>query len=386
MRLSRRQTALVWAVWLASVVVVALGVVTALPSGGNDAASIITGLTGSFASVTLATVGAILATRLPRNRVGWLLWAGGAVLGVTFGGSSPMPADLPGLVWLEWASNLLWVPAIVTVGLFVPLFFPTGRLPSRRWRAVVAVAIGALAVVTVKSAFSPFDAVISVSGLQNPLAIGGAMVDLLASLGTAATLAAVVCFPLVGASLVVRYRRASGVERAQLRWFATAASLVGLSFAVAIGTSSATDGLLGAIGNIAWELTFVGLALLPVAIGIAVLRYRLSEIDRLISRTISWAALSLVLGTLLASVTTSNTLAVAASTLVVATLFQPLRRRVQRLVDRRFNRARVDAEGTVAMFAGRLRDQIDLEQLGAGIAEAAGRAVEPRSVSLWLRP
>ena len=387
---------MVWAVWLLSVSIVAIGVATALPSAGNDATSIVTGLTGSIASISLATVGAILAIRVPRNVVGWLLWAGGAVLGLTFGGSSPLPADFPGLVWLAWASNLLWVPAIVTVGLFVPLFFPTGRLPSRRWRPVVAVVIGAVAAVMVKSAFSPFDAGSGGPGLENPLAVGGVAADLISALGAIATVLALVCFPLAAASLVIRYRRASGVERAQLRWFAAMASLVGISFAIAIATGSATDGVVSVISNLAWELTFLGLAFLPVAIGIAVLRYRLYEIDRLISRTIGWAAVSVVLGAtfvalilasqaVLASVSNSNTLAVAASTLVVAALFQPLRGRVQRLVDRRFNRARVDAEGTVATFAGRLKDQIDIEQLGSAIAEAAGRAVEPASVSLWLR-
>jgi hypothetical protein len=232
--------------------------------------------------------------------------------------------------------------------------------------------------------------------MANPLAVGGTLADVLSLAGIAASVAAVVCFPLAAGSLVVRYRRASGVERAQLRWLAAVAGLLGFSFAVAIMTSSAASGPLLVISNGAWELMFIGLVLMPVAIGIAVTRYRLFEIDRLISRGISYGLLTAVLAgvfagavllsqALLAPVTGSNELAVAASTLLVFALFQPLRGRVQRLVDRRFNRARIDAERTVGAFAARLRDEVDLEQLGAEISATVGAAVEPSSVSLWLR-
>ena len=203
---------------------------------------------------------------------------------------------------------------------------------------------------------------------------------------------------LVGAiaSLVGRYRRAHGVERAQLKWFAYVGLIVVPALLVAILGTSLPPGPFATIAELAWVIAVGALALLPVTIGIAVLRYRLYDIDRLVSRTISWAVVTVILGAcfvaiilvsqaLLAPVTGSNVLAVAGSTLVVAALFQPIRRLVQRLVDRRFNRARYDADRTISLFAGRLRDEVDLEQLRTEILATVVRTVEPSSVSLWLR-
>jgi predicted membrane-bound spermidine synthase len=202
------------------------------------------------------------------------------------------------------------------------------------------------------------------------------------------------------ASLIVRYRRAAQIERQQLKWFAAVAILTGLGGAANIVTSSsgsaAPTGTLATVNAVSGFMIYVGLALLPVAIGIAILRYRLYEIDRLISRSISYGVLTAIVGGLfvgfilvfqavLAPVTRSNELAVAGSTLLAAALFQPLRRRVQRIVDRRFNRSRYDAERTVAAFAERLRDEVDLEQLVAEILATVRQTVEPSSVSLWLR-
>ncbi|HEX7472172.1 MAG TPA: hypothetical protein VF323_03750, partial [Candidatus Limnocylindrales bacterium] len=232
--------------------------------------------------------------------------------------------------------------------------------------------------------------------VTNPLALSGLGGQLIALLGTVShVLGVVVLIPLI-ASLVVRYRRASGIERAQLKWFAYVGLVVLPTLLLAIVTRGATSGPLLVLNGIAWVVAIGGLALLPVAIGIAVLRYRLYEIDRLISRTISYGVLTaivaglfvgfiLVFQAVLAPVTGSNELAVAGSTLLAAALFQPIRRRVQRLVDRRFNRSRYDAEQTVAAFASRLRDEVDLEQLRAEILATVAATVEPSSVSLWLR-
>lgn len=393
----RRPKALaVWGAWLLSVGLVAFGVANVLSSGPADVVSIVSGLTGSIAAVSLATVGAILVTRLPGNLVGWLLWAAGVLLGLSFGLTGPAPAGLPGGVWLWWFGNLVWAPAVVLVGVVLPLLYPTGHLPSARWRWVVIVAVMATAMAVVQAALSPFSPGSAPVGVENPLAVGPGLAGVLSAMSTVTSLAAVVCFPLAGASLVVRFRRAKGVERAQLKWFAFGAALLGLSFAVALTATSLSGGLLLVISNVAWELTFLGLAFLPVAIGVAVLRYRLYEIDRIISRSIGYGVLTaivaglfvgliLVLQGALAPLTGSNELAVAASTLVVFALFQPLRRRVQRLVDRRFNRARVDAERTVAAFAERLRGEGDLDQLGIEITAIVGGTVQPASVSLWLR-
>jgi hypothetical protein len=194
---------------------------------------------------------------------------------------------------------------------------------------------------------------------------------------------------------VIRYRRAAGIERAQLKWFALVMA-ISLPALLVRFSLYGNDGVELIVSNVALLVAYAGFALLPVAIGIAILRYRLYEIDRLISRTISYGVLTAIVGGLfggfilvfqavLAPVTGSNELAVAGSTLLVFALFQPLRRRVQRLVDRRFNRSRYDAERTVAAFAGRLRDEVDLDALKLEILATVTRAVEPTTVALWLR-
>ena len=404
-RLGRPQALSVWAVWVVSVALVVAGattgllsgsVGTALSSGSVDLYSIITGLMGSVAAVTLATVGAVLASRLPRNPIGWLLLVSGAVLGFSFVATTPGVTGLPGGIWLLWLGNLTWYPAVVFVGVLLPLLYPTGHLPSPRWRAVVVVAIVTMTLALINTAFSPFSPGSAPPGVSNPLAVSGSLASVLSLMSSAGILAAVVCFPLAAASLVVRYRRAAGVERAQLRWFAAVAALIGLSFAVALVTNSATSGLLAVVSNAAWLLLFVGLALLPVAIGIAILRYRLYEIDRLISRSIGWGVLTVILGvvfvgfvlglqTLLAPFTGSNELAVAGSTLLVFSLFQPVRRRVQGIVDRRFNRARYDAQAAVDAFTVRLRDEVDLEILQGSLLRLVEATLEPTTSGIWLR-
>ncbi len=390
-----------WGSWLVAMVAVAFGVAAALGVVGSlptalDLNSLVDGLTGSVAAVSLATSGALLLTRLPGNRIGLLLWLAGVLFGISWGMSAPLVATPPGGPWLLAIANAIWLPPIVLMGVVLPLLFPTGHLPSRRWRGVLVVVAVATAIAMIQLAFSPFGAGSAPPGVANPLAVGGALASTLSLMGSVAFLAAVVCFPLAAGSLVVRYRRASGVERAQLRWFAAVASLIGISFTVIITTSSLAGDLATVVNNAGWLCLLAGLAVLPVAIGIAVLRYRLYEIDRIISRTISWAVATTLLlvvfvGAILlfqavfASLTGGSTLAVAASTLAVAALFQPLRRRVQRPVDRRFNRAHIDAERTVDAFVGRLRGEVDLEQLAAEVSGTVSGTLQPASVSLWLR-
>jgi hypothetical protein len=193
-------------------------------------------------------------------------------------------------------------------------------------------------------------------------------------------------------AMIVRFRRARGIEREQLKWLVASLALTGVLVVAAVAVVVAVP----RVGAGIWGLAVIGYATIPPAVGVAVLRYRLYEIDRIVSRTIGWAAVSAVLVAVfaamilaaqaaLAPVTTSNTLAVAASTLVVAALFQPLRRWIQARVDRRFNRARYDADITVAAFAGRLRDEVDLTQLATEVVATADRSVQPASIALWLR-
>jgi len=358
--------------------------------------TIVTAFAGSLAAISMVTVGAVLVTRLPQNRVGWLLWAGGFLFGLANG--LPTPGSGPGSAagWIAWLGNLTWVPSIVLIGLFMPLVFPSGRLPSPRWRVVVGVGLVALILAELQSALAPFSPGTAPPGVANPLAVAGTAATLLGLGSAAATLAGVVCFPLVAASLVLRYRRATGMERAQLRWFAAAAAFVGVGLAVALPLGNPTGGLFLAVTNVAWFVLTTGFTLLPVAIGIAVLRYRLYDIDRLVSRTIAYGLVSVTLlaafgstilafQALLAPFVASSQLAVAASTLLVAALFQPLRARVKRLVDRRFNRAHYDAERTLAAFSARLRDEVDLEAIRADVTATVAGTVEPGSVALWLR-
>jgi len=399
-RLRRWQAATVWAAWAAGVGLAVLSLVEALPSGLPTAGFVVVSVA---LILTTVTVGAILITRLPRHIVGWLLLAGGLSLAISSGASAIAdyglnlhPGSVPGAAWFAVLAVATGSWFIGPLAGFVPLYFPTGRLPSPRWRPVMLLVLVPTIAGTFGPALSPFFPGTYPASVANPLAPSGSSAQLVAILNALTTIFGIPALVLVTASVVVRYRRARDVERQQLKWFAIVGLLFGPAFVLGIFTSGFTSGPLADISNAVWATALLGLALMPVAIGLAVLRYRLYEIDRLISRTIAYGALSaivtglfvavvLALQALLSPVTQSNGLAVAGSTLVVFVLFQPIRRRVQRLVDRRFNRSRYDAERTVAEFAGRLRDEVDLEQLRAEILATVSAVVEPSSVSLWLR-
>ena len=395
-------TVLIVTIWVAggslALLTVAM-ILVALATGDISPTTILAPLSGVLSVIT----GAILVTRLPGNRIGWLLWIGGMFIvmtrvtqGLADHGLTSNPGSIPGAIWFGWVNAWIGLPAVITLPILLPLLFPTGRVTSPRWRPIGVAAVGAIGAGAGIAAVSPFPAGTYPLDVVNPLAIGGSARDTLVSLGNLVDLVLFVVLLLAAWSLVIRYRRAQGVEREQLKWFAFFGIIAVASFIVAAANVSNATGPLATIDTIAWTTGFVALAMIPVAIGIAILRYRLYEIDRLISRTLSWAVVSLlvvgifagcvlVLQALLASVLRSNELAVAGSTLLVFALFQPTRRRVQRLVDRRFNRARYDAEATVSAFAGRLRDEVDLQQLRAEILATVSHTVEPSSVSLWLR-
>ncbi len=387
------------AVLIGAGAVMLLAFAEALPKGFVNAAYV---ALATVLVVSTTGVGAILTIRLPRHIVGWLLLVGGLSLAVSTVaqavadyGLNEHPGSVPGAVWFAVLSSATSALFVGFLGGFVPLFFPTGRLPSPRWRVVFLVGLIATTALVISGLFGPFAVDDYPAGVSNPLAVGGLGGQFIALLATVGNLFGVVAFVCVIGSLVVRYRRAQGVERAQLKWFAYVGLVVVPLLMLGIVTGGSPEPL-ASISELIWVGAIAGLALLPVTIGIAVLRYRLYEIDRLVSRTISWAVVTVILGAcfvaiilvsqaLLAPVTGSNVLAVAGSTLLVAALFQPIRRSVQQVVDRRFNRARFDADQTIAAFATRLRDQVDLEQLRAEILATVGQTVEPSSVSLWLR-
>jgi hypothetical protein len=346
-----------------------------------------------LAIVVAATVGAVLAGRLPRHPVGWLLLGVGlsvAGSGVADGyaryGLVARPGALPAARWIAIYSPATTIIGLALVG-YVLLLTPTGSLPSPGWRwwAWLAAAGPAafLAALTVGPGLviPPYDTVID--PVTIPALAGAVLVAVVA--GFFLTVAGLV----VGAgSLVARFRRARGVERQQLRWLALAAVLTGAGAAV-VGVGMAMDATavpLFAAG--------VCLALLPLATGAAILRYRLYDLDRIISRTLAWGLLTLLLGGGYAAVVLGvgellghdSSLVVAAATLAVAAAFQPARRRIQALVDRRFNRRRHDAGRIIEAFGARLRDQVDLDTLTAEVLAVVDQTMAPTRTSLWLRP
>ena len=285
-------------------------------------------------------------------------------------------ACFPGTVAIAWLSSWIWVPAIGLAVIFIPLLFPDGRLPSRRWRPVLWYSIAAIAAASL-SALRP-GPLSNVSDIQNPFGIAAAA-PLIGALAFPSAPEMLVVVPIAIASLIVRYRHGGATERQQLKWFASVAVVTAIGF-----------------GQLSDQLSFASLALLPVGIGIAILRYRLYDIDRVISRTISYGLITallvivflvvnLGLQSLLSFVTTGNSLAVAGSTLLAAALFTPVRRRVQRIVDRRFDRARYDGERTASAFSVRMRDATDLPTVAADLNGTVRRAIAPSSVGLWLR-
>jgi hypothetical protein len=339
-------------------------------------------------------VGALIVAHRPGNAVGWIFSAI-ALLAITGAlaeeyaayATATRPGSLPGPVLAGWYASWAWYPTIGLALVFTPLLFPDGRPPSPRWRPVAWLAGATTAAIGGLAALQPtvelgggreVDNPIGVAVIGNPeqSMAGLVVLDLFAVL----ILAAVV-------SLVVRFRRSRGDERLQLKWFTYAAALLPL---VVLG-----DLLPDPVSNLLFAAV---IAFLPVAAGIAILRYRLYEIDRLINRTLVYGLLTALLGGIYAGlVLLSGKLfgdlgdrppswAVAAATLAVATLFQPARRRVQALVDRRFNRRRYDAARTVEAYSSRLREELDLDTLSAELLAVVDRTVQPTTATLWLRP
>jgi hypothetical protein len=345
------------------------------------------------------TVGAVIVARQPGNRVGWLCCAVGLLLGPAFFGQDyawyalvHQPGSLPGGPAMLWLGQWPWQVVLGLIS-FLLLLFPSGHLLSSRWRPVAWIAAAATASLGLWAAFAPRELEgVGLEGLANPLAFHGAeaVFGVIQAIGSA-------IFPvtiLAAASMVVRFRRARGEERQQLKWFAYAAVLSVLVWLVFIVTE-VFDQLPTAFGFV---ILLIWLLAVPLAIGIAILRYRLYDIDRIINRTLVYAVLTallglgyagvvLLLGQVFGGVTDQPpSWAVAGAILTVAALFQPARRRIQEAVDRRFNRRRYDAARTVEAFSARLREQIDLDTLSAELLAVVDHSMEPTRVSLWLRP
>ena len=343
--------------------------------------------------VSAATVGAVLASRRPRHPVGWLLLALGlsvVTAGVAQGyagyGLVARPGSLPGAPWVALYGDAPGIVWSALVGLIL-LLTPTGSLPSPRWRwwAVVTAAVPVVFLLSEPLRAGLLDG--PDQSVTSPLAVPG-LAGLFLVTGIAALIFSQLAVLVDVGSLVMRFRRARGTERQQLRWVAMAAGLL----AVAV-VATVVGALTGHPVVTEWT-SGLFVALLPVAIGAAILRYRLYDLDRIISRTLAWGLLTLLLGGGYAAVILGlgqllgrdSSLAVAAATLAAAALFHPARRRIQAGVDRRFNRRRHDAALKITAFSDHLREQVDLDTLTAELLGVVDQTMQPTQVSLWLRP
>jgi hypothetical protein len=383
---------LAWSLWLATFGCCAAGLAVTLALTRPLTIAVLVGGAARALAYPLgyATIGLVLTLRRPDNPIGWLYAAAGLVW------SLAIPAD----AWLDQLiaeqrplplaaqvaavyGELNWAPATV-LGVTLPaLLVPDGRLRSRRWRPVAALGIAAAALLVVGAGLTP--ARLEDTSIANPFGLAGpagAVAGVLAAAGTllwAATMVASL------ACVVVRFRSSRGTERQQLRW-------------IAAGAVAAVAGLLAGAAlpqrTVISSVLYAMVLCIPLAVAVAVLRYRLWDLDRLVSRTVTYAVVTalLVVPYLLIVpaagrlVQGAGSLAVAAATLAAAAVFAPLRRRVQILVDRRFNRRRYDAARTVDGFSTQLREQVDLTTLTGALLAVVDQTMQPISASLWLRP
>jgi hypothetical protein len=361
--------------------------------------------------VPSALVGALVASRRPRNPVGWFFvvsatcWAVNEATGrYAVYGLVIDPGSLPLAHLMAWPSTWMWEPAFVLIGLFLPLYFPDGRLLSPRWRPVLWLALlfsvgfgvvfGALFPGEVDELSPGVGG--DVPGVVNPLGVEALrLLDRVPQVDIILAVVLLVSVLCSVASLVVRFRRSDGEERQQMKWltYAAAANFATLLLVMSLPADSAWYPAVNTLSNLV-------LAGLPVAVGIAVLRYRLYDIDRIINRTLVYGSLTVMLALIyfggvaatqaiyraLTGQEQQPQLAVVVSTLAIAALFSPLRRRIQSFIDRRFYRRKYDAAKTLEAFSAKLRDETDLERLGDELMGVVQETIEPTHVSLWLRP
>jgi hypothetical protein len=353
-------------------------------------------LDGTLLAINFSTVGAVIASRsLPNNPIGWLFCATGLVYAMNHFTAQyaiytllATPGSLPAGDAAAWIFSWLPFPQL-GLAAFILLLFPNGRLPSPRWRWFFWLSLLLIAVATIWQMFAP-GPVFYLGGIYNPLGVEG--------LPNAFKLIETLLFALIfisAASLFVRLLRARGVERQQLKWFTYSATLA-ISGAILTYTLSETVGLAW-LGWAGFVIYIVGLIGIPISMGIAILRYRLYEIDLIINRTLVYGSLTAVLALLyFGSVTAlqyllslltgqGNTLAIVASTLAIAALFNPLRRRIQGFIDRRFYRRKYDAAKTLEAFSSRLRYETDLKRISEDLLEVVDETMQPSHISLWLR-
>jgi MFS family permease len=397
---------LAWALWALTVALMAFTTVVfaaLYPLGGSAAVNALDFAVAFLFVATFGMVGALIASRRPKNPIGWIFCGMGLALVVAgfFGNYAQYslvvePGALPWAETAAWVGNWIWLVALSPLGLFL-LLFPDGRPPSPRWRAVAWVLVAALVCWAVSQAFAPGPMVnAGYESIDNPYRIE-ALGGLLEVVGIVSGFLVLVAVLASAFSIVVRFLRSRGDERRQIKWVAYAGALVALVIVVQLALETAlpeTD-LLVEVLNLSFVVV---LATVPIAAGVAILKYRLYEIDAIINRTLVYGLLTLSLvlvyvvsvvllrGLVFGFTGRSSQLVVVASTLAVAALFGPLRRRIQGAIDRRFYRSKYDAAKTLAALGEKLREETDLERLGDELVSAAKETVRPAQASLWLRP
>jgi hypothetical protein len=345
-------------------------------------------------------LGATILGRSPENRIGRLLQVIGVMYAVAYvleeyalHGLVYRPGSLPAAIYAAWVLQWAWI-VMFGVFMFVFLVYPNGRFLSDRWRRFSY--FGALSIVVCTAGLSTAEGVLDSfterPAFQNPLAIEGWKGE------SAEVLLMVWVLSLVGSasSLFIRYRRSIGVERLQLKWLAVGGLLTTLAFVFAAISESISRTASSNAATLAQTLVTLGIGLLPVTIGAAILRYRLYDIDVLINRALVYSLLTVALAlayiglvfgfqTVLAPFTAQSDLAIAGSTLAVAALFRPVRARVQDFIDKRFYRQKFDAQRTVDEFNSHLRDEVDLAAISGRLVDVVSDTMQPVHASIWLR-
>jgi hypothetical protein len=376
--------------------------------GDEDAVlDIVQGVMLSTGFGAFAVVGAVLVVRRPTNAIGWIMGAIGLMVSTSGAGGGyaayvMVTRNRPDAlaVFGAWAVNCYWFLMLALALIYLPMLFPDGRLLSRRWLLIAVIAGIATLGIVLPKALAVTLPVPGVSGLRIANPIGVEDLDKLANLPISGAFEGLFLVAAVGtvSSVVVRFRRSRGVERQQIKWFAYV-------IVVFVGGSVVTGGVydvtgVGWLDGSSFVLSLVGVACLPIAVGIAILRHGLYEIDIIINRTLVYGSLTLMLVLVyFGGVTTTQALfrtltgqqqqpqlAVVISTLAIAALFNPLRRRIQSFIDRRFFRSKYDARKTLESFSTRLRDETDLNSLNIELVSVVRETMQPEHVSLWLLP
>ena len=353
--------------------------------------------------VLYGVLGALIASHQGRNVIGWIFCFVAVSLGVisfTYGYADyalyARENPLPGAVLVAWVPNWLFIPAVYVSMCYLFFLFPDGRPASPWWRPVIWAATIVAAVATLATALEP-GRLYSFPTVANPFGLGEPLGRVAIVANDVTDLLAMLVFLVSLASMIARLRRARGRERQQLKWITYAASLTATSFATAFLAGS-LPGDWRAVSNLFFLMGVGGFAGIPVAAGVAILRHRLYDIDVIVNRTLVYATLTAMLaavyvvGVVVLQVVfravsgQESSLAVVASTLAIAALFGPLRRRVQAFMDRCFYRRKYDAAKTLEAFSSMLRDETDLDRLGGEMISVVRETMQPQYVSLWLRP